>query len=626
MAGVSSKSASKRKIADENRSFQEKWEDEFCFISGHKEGTAICLICRETVVGIKRYNLFRHYTSKHSSFTEAFPLESNERKNKVAHLKLSIRRQQNIMTTAVGQNDAVTKASYQVCNILAKRMKPFTDAELIKECMLTISQTLFQNFSNGKQIMAEVKKLTLSESTCRRRVEDISKTMFDAIIQKLKDCKYFSLACDSSTDITSMAQCSLFVRYCTMDGIIEEDFLALITMKGQTRASDYMDVIKDFVEKYDIPVSKLISVCTDGCPSMVGANNGLIALMKREWNLPNLLPIHCLLHQETLACQISNNKLKDVMKTVINIINFIRARELNHRKFKELLGELQANYGDVLLHTAVRWLSKGKVLERFFNLKFEIILFLQQSGKEYPQLQNDEWWVLMAFLTDITLKFNNLNLELQGPNKIIGQMTNKIFAFEAKLQLYISELEARDFSNFPSVATLRSDVSIGDSVYQDMVSFLKEYLAEIQKRFNDVRNIRNCFILVENPWHFENGDIKLFSQLGFPKPQLLNEIIELKFDTQLKAHFIEHREKQEYVEFWRNVPNNYKCLRDCAQFILTIFPSTYLCEASFSKMTFLKNKYRNRLSSHLEDTMRISCSPKEANIEEIVKKMQHHNS
>ncbi|GBP96343.1 Protein ZBED8 [Eumeta japonica] len=142
-----------------------------------------------------------------------------------------------------------------------------------------------------------------------------------------------------------------------MDGIIEEDFLAVITMKGHTRG-DFMEVLKEFVEKHGIPVNELISVCTDGCPSMVGANNGLIALMKKEWNLPNLLPIHYLLHQETLARKISNNMLKDVMNTIVNIIDFIRARELNHRKFKDLLEELQANYADVILHTAVRWLSK----------------------------------------------------------------------------------------------------------------------------------------------------------------------------------------------------------------------------------------------------------------------------
>lgn len=78
-----------------------------------------------------------------------------------------------------------------------------------------------------------------------------------------------------------MPQCPLFVRYCTMDGIIE-DFLAIIIIKGHTRDCDFMDALKEFAKKYCIPVSKLISVYTDSCPSMVGANNGLISLMKGE--------------------------------------------------------------------------------------------------------------------------------------------------------------------------------------------------------------------------------------------------------------------------------------------------------------------------------------------------------
>ena len=83
---------------------------------------------------------------------------------------------------------------------------------------------------------------------------------------------------------------------------------------------------------------------------------------------------------------------------------------------------------------------------------------------------------------------------------------------------------------------------------------------------------------------------------------------------------------EKHIEFWKNVPRNYKSLRDCAQFILTIFPLKYLCEASFSEMSFLKNKYRNRLSTDLEGAMRIACSPKDANIKEIIKKVQHHNT
>nr|CAH7750718.1 unnamed protein product [Callosobruchus chinensis] len=54
------------------------------------------------------------------------------------------------------------------------------------------------------------------------------------------------------------------------------------------------------------------------------------------------------------------------MKTVISIVNYIRAKQLNRRKFTSLLEELRSVYSDVLLHASVRWLSMGKVLERVY--------------------------------------------------------------------------------------------------------------------------------------------------------------------------------------------------------------------------------------------------------------------
>lgn len=74
--------------------------------------------------------------------------------------------------------------------------------------------------------MAEVKKLTLSESTCRRCVGDISKNIFQAIIDKLKNCRYFYLACDTSTDTTSIS--SAHYLWGTAQLIVEEDFLAVL--------------------------------------------------------------------------------------------------------------------------------------------------------------------------------------------------------------------------------------------------------------------------------------------------------------------------------------------------------------------------------------------------------------
>lgn len=57
--------------------------------------------------------------------------------------------------------------------------------------------------------------MQLSDSTFARRIEDIAKHIFYRIIEDMKKCKYFSLAFDSSTDISATSQCSVFVRYCT---------------------------------------------------------------------------------------------------------------------------------------------------------------------------------------------------------------------------------------------------------------------------------------------------------------------------------------------------------------------------------------------------------------------------
>lgn len=52
-----------------------------------------------------------------------------------------------------------------------------------------------------------------------------------------------------------------------------------------------------------------------------------------------------------------------IMKPVLEIVNFIRTHALNHRQFKNLIAELDEDLpSDLLLHCAVRWLSRGNEL------------------------------------------------------------------------------------------------------------------------------------------------------------------------------------------------------------------------------------------------------------------------
>lgn len=113
-------------------------------------------------------------------------------------------------------------------------MKPFTDAKMIKDCVVTVCNTLFSKLPNSKQIMIEVSKIQLSDFTCARRCNDISSNMFLNVIGDLQQCICFSLALDSSTDITSISQLILFTRYVLPNGEVKESFLSLVPMHDWT--------------------------------------------------------------------------------------------------------------------------------------------------------------------------------------------------------------------------------------------------------------------------------------------------------------------------------------------------------------------------------------------------------
>lgn len=68
------------------------------------------------------------------------------------------------------------------------------------------------------------------------------------------------------------------------------------------------------------------------------------------------------------------------MDKVMRVINFIRGTSsTQHRLFRQLVAESEVTYDDLLLYNDVRWLSKGKVLERLCALLDEVKAFLRLS-------------------------------------------------------------------------------------------------------------------------------------------------------------------------------------------------------------------------------------------------------
>jgi hypothetical protein len=86
---------------------------------------------------------------------------------------------------------------------------------------------------------------------------------------------------------------------------------------------------------------------------------------------------HCMIHRQGLAAKTLSLSYKNALDEVIKIINFIKSRPLNNRSFKILCEEIGSVHTSLLLHAEVRWLSQGKILTSFLELRDEVRAFLE---------------------------------------------------------------------------------------------------------------------------------------------------------------------------------------------------------------------------------------------------------
>ncbi|PNF38714.1 hypothetical protein B7P43_G16721, partial [Cryptotermes secundus] len=280
----------------------------------------------------------------------------------------------------------------------------------------------------------------LSKQTVTRRLEDISNQISNNVKDIIANCSYFSIILDESIDVSNTNQLLIFVHAIKEDFTTFEELLQVCSLHSTARGVDIFKAAKGAMEEFG-GFEKLSSVVTNGAISITGTINGFVGFLRqKQITVPTL---HCIIHQETLCAK--SIKLSTTMATVTTITNLIRGgnRSLTHRKFLTLLEEMDSAYGDLLLRTEVRWLS------RFFEIRHEIATFLREKVTNSAEPQNDledvEFLRNLAFLTDITQHLNVLNLQLQGKKQTICQMFGFVDSFRKKLYLFKSALDKITF-------------------------------------------------------------------------------------------------------------------------------------------------------------------------------------
>ena len=219
---------------------------------------------------------------------------------------------------------------------------------------------------------------------------------------------------------------------------------------------------------------------------MLERNSGFGTLMKVD--APHITVTYCLLHRHALATKTFTPKLEEVLKIVVEYVNYVRNNAVKYRIFKQLCNEISSKFEVLLYYSNVWCLSQGKILNRVFTLRVELAMLLQEHQHRHADcFENSEFILVLAYMADIFDALNNLNQQMQGGGVSIIEAKKYLKAFQKKrITKRKRRMENDNLTNFPlfddCVSKIKDVSGNGNiSVRRELKQAISMHLNELAK-------------------------------------------------------------------------------------------------------------------------------------------------
>ncbi|XP_024597164.1 zinc finger MYM-type protein 6 isoform X2 [Neophocaena asiaeorientalis asiaeorientalis] len=573
----------------------------FIICPGSKESSPRpqCVICGEILSSenMKPANLSHHLKTKHSEL-ENKPVDFFEQKS------LEMECQNSALKKCLLVEKSLVKASYLIAFQIAASKKPFSIAEeVVKPYLVEMCSEVLGSSAGDK-----MKTIPLSNSTIGHRIDELSADIEDQLIQKVRESKWFALQIDESLEIsnTTLLLCYIrFIDYGCSD--IKEELLCCIEMPSQMTGFEIFELINKYIDSKSLNWKHCVGLCTDGAASMTGRCSGLRAKIQ-EVAMNTVAFTHCFIHREHLAAEKLSPCLHEILMQSAQILSFIKSNALNSRMLTILCEEMRSEHVNLPLHAEVRWISRGRILTRLFELRHEIEIFLNQNHSDLAKYFFDEEWVAkLAYLSDIFSLINELNLSLQGSMTTLFNLYNKIDILKKKLKMWLKRMQENDYDMFPSFSEFSNSSGLNMS---SIASIIFEHLEGLSQMLNDCyppeEDLCSGNLWIINPFmNHQNSNLTDFEE---------EKLARLSSDLGLQSVF----KSMSVTQFWINAKASYPELHEKALKFLLPFSTIYLCDATFSALT--ESKQRNLLVSG--PALRLAVTSFIPRIEKLVKEKE----
>lgn len=304
-------------------------------------------------------------------------------------------------------------------------------------------------------------------------ISSINTIMLKQLVSKINRAEAFTVLADETTDISTIEQVSICVRYISENKNIHEDFLQFVPADSLTGES-LSNVILNSLESFGIDLNHLVGQGYDGAANMSGKFNGVQAFVRKR--CPKAIYIHCAAHSLNLAiskaCEVQQiRNCLGVVERLYDFFNTPKRKNVLLKKIEESNNNPSAKTLKRLC--ATRWISKYEAVQDFM----ELYTYVVESLDEISAWKDSG---------DSPLLRNSL---CDSEFLISLQVVNQIFSFGLPLCRLLQKVDI--------------DLKEAVIVTENVISCLKKIRQDAEKQFEDlfhktVVSFKFCYIIFLN--------------------------------------------------------------------------------------------------------------------------------